>query len=151
MWSEVFTQISLPASAEIGSGLLIPHYGPVVINHAAKIGSNSFVHHGVTIGAAGTGERRGSPVIGNRVFIGANAIVVGPIEVGDDAVIGAGAVVNKSIPARAVVVGNPFRIVSYKGSFDLIRYDGMEEDADRIASMAAVDGALPQVETDAQL
>ncbi len=62
---------------------------------------------------------------------------LGDVEVGDDALIGAGAVVVRSVPARAVVVGNPARIISYKGSFDLIRYPGMESDPARIASLDA--------------
>jgi len=136
LFTEVFTGISLPAPAQIGPGLLIPHYGPLVINHAAVIGANCFVHHGVTIGASGIGERRGSPKLGDRVFIGANAVVVGPIAVGDDVMIGAGAVVTKSIPDRAIVVGNPAKIVSYRGSFDYVRYAGMEQDDARANSIA---------------
>src|SRR5204862_191005 len=73
--------------------------------------------------------------VGNRVFIGAHSIIVGRITVGDDAVICAGSVVTRSVPARAMVMGNPARVVSYDGSFDYIFYDGMDADAARKASL----------------
>lgn len=76
-----------------------------------------------------------APTVGDRVYIGPNAIVVGKITVGDDAMICAGSVVTKSVPPRAVVLGNPARVVSYSGSFDYIAYDGMENDPERIRSM----------------
>ena len=68
---------------------------------------------------------------------GANAVIIGPISIGDDAVIGAGAVVTKSIPPRSVAVGNPARVISEEGSFDLIRFPDMDEDAQRQASRTA--------------
>src|SRR5258708_7317924 len=82
-------------------------------------------------GVAGSGDNRGAPGIGNRVFIGAHSIIVGRITVGDDAVICAGSVVTRSVPARAMVMGNPARVVSYDGSFDYIFYDGMDADPAR--------------------
>jgi serine acetyltransferase len=62
-------------------------------------------------------------------------VIVGRITIGDDAVICAGSVVNRSVPARAVMMGNPARVVSYDGSFDYVYYDGMDVDPARRASL----------------
>ena len=131
------TRILLPPSCQIGTGLFIPHFGPVTVHPGAVIGENCTLHQGVVIGQAGRGERKGVPALGNRVYIGANAVLIGEITLGDDVAVGAGAVVTKSVPSRAVVAGNPARIISYSGSFDLIFYDGMDTDAQRLASLAA--------------
>jgi len=87
------------------------------------------------MGFAGQGEERGTPVLGDRVFVGPHAIILGKITIGDDALISPGAVVLRSVPPRAVVLGNPARVVSYDGSFEIIKYDGMEADVERIASL----------------
>ena len=60
------------------------------------------------------------------------------VAIGDDAVICAGSVVSRSVPARAVVMGNPARVVSYDGSFDYVFYDGMDVDPARRASLEKV-------------
>lgn len=127
--------ISLPAECEIGEGLYIVHYGPTVIHNNVKMGRNCSLSHMVTIGEAGRGDRKGCPTLGDRVYVAPGAIIIGKITIGDDAAIGAGAVVTKSVPPRAVVAGNPAKIISYRGSFDFIFYKGMEEDPDRITSM----------------
>jgi serine O-acetyltransferase len=132
---EVITGISLPPQGEIGEGLYIGHYGSIIVSPASRIGHNCSLAQNVTVGLAGTGEHRGAPVIGNRVFVGAHSIIVGRITVGDDAVICAGSVVMRSVPARAVVMGNPARVVSYDGSFDYVFYDGMDVDPARRASL----------------
>ena len=136
-WTGLRTRIILPAQAVIGPGLYIPHFGPVTVNPDVRMGENCTLHQGVTLGQAGRGERRGAPTLGDRVYVGVNAVVIGRISIGDDAVIGAGAVVTKSVPPRAVVVGNPARVVSLAGSFDLVHYPGMEEDPARLVSLAA--------------
>jgi serine O-acetyltransferase len=129
---EVLTGISLPPECSIGPGLYIGHMGPVIINSSVKIGANCNLSHLVTIGVGGRGHKRGCPVLGDRVYVGPGAVIFGKILIGDDVAIGAGSIVTKSIPARAVVAGNPARILSYKGSFDFVRYDGMESDSARI-------------------
>ena len=70
------------------------------------------------------------------MFIGAGAKIFGSITIGNDVVIGANAVVLKSVPDRAVVVGIPAKVVSMKGSFDIVRYPGMEDDPERQRSLA---------------
>ena len=135
----IATNIQIPPATSIGPGLFIAHAGYVVMSYETKIGSHCTVTQGVTLGhgAGGGRNRTGSPRIGNRVYLGPGSIVIGDIEVGDDALIGPGAVVVRSVPPRAVVVGNPARVISYKGSFDLIQYPGMESDPARQASLEA--------------
>ena len=77
-----------------------------------------------------------SPVIGNRVYVGPGAAILGPVNIGDDVLIGANAVLIDSVSSRAVVVGNPARVISRQGSFQLINYPSMEYDAERLASLA---------------
>jgi serine O-acetyltransferase len=136
--AEVVTGISIPWQCEIGDGLYIGHYGSIILAPEARIGHNCSLAQNVTIGMAPSNEGRGAPTVGNRVFIGAHSVLVGRITIGDDAVICAGAVVNKSVPARAVVMGNPARVVSYDGSFDYVFYDGMDVDPARRASLEKV-------------
>jgi len=136
--AEILTGISLPAEAEIGEGLYIGHFGTIIVAREARIGHNCSMAQGVTIGCGGAGEARGAPVVGNRVFIGAHSVIVGRIRVGEDAMICAGSVVTRDVPPRAVVMGNPARVVSFEGSFDHVVYDGVEVDQDRRASRDAV-------------
>ena len=133
------TRILLPPPCRIGAGLFIPHFGPVTVHPDARIGENCTLHQGVVVGQAGRGERKGAPSLGDRVYVGANAVLIGGITLGDDVAVGAGAVVTRSVPSRAVVAGNPARILSYEGSFELVFYDGMEAEPQRTASSPAED------------
>jgi len=134
---EILTGICIPTKCEIGEGLYIGHYGAIFFPAHGRIGHNCSVAQNVTLGVAGKGDARGAPTVGNRVFIGSHSVVVGKITVGEDAMICAGTVVTRSVPPRAVVMGNPARVVSYEGSFDHVLYDGMEADADRCKSREA--------------
>jgi serine O-acetyltransferase len=131
---EAFTGISIAPRAHIGPGLHINHFGGVIIGEGVVMGSNCNLSHGVTLGVSGRVER-GSPHLGDRVFIGPGAKAFGNITIGDDAAIGANAVVTKSVPERSVSVGVPARTISSKGSFDYIIYDGMEHDPARTKSL----------------
>jgi serine O-acetyltransferase len=102
---ETMTGISIPAEAKIGKGLRIHHFGGIIIHSAAVIGENCTIYHGVTLGDRGGWG--GAPRIGDRVLIGAGAKFIGEIEVGDDCIIGANAVVHTSVPAGCVAVGVP--------------------------------------------
>ena len=128
--------ISIQIECEIGEGLYIGHHGTTILPAHGALGRNCNLAQNVTIGLAGRGDRRGAPKLGDRVFVGTNAVVVGKIVVGDDAMICAGSVVTRSVPPRAVIVGNPARVVSYDGSFDHVAYDRMEEDPARQESLA---------------
>jgi serine O-acetyltransferase len=100
----------------IGPGFYLGHFGGVVISPSAVLGSNINIAQGVTIGAASRGARRGAPTLGDRVWVGANAVIVGRVTIGDDALIGPGAYVNFDVPEKSIVIGNPGKIVSQSGS-----------------------------------
>lgn len=93
--------------AEFGPGFVLIHSLGVVINGTVRGGSGVKIEHQVTIGA----EKRHSPVIGNDVFVGAGAKIIGPVRIGDGAKIGANAVVLTDIPAGATAVGIPAKVV----------------------------------------
>lgn len=100
-------------TAHIAESCTFYHCGlGVVIGNSAVIGENCDIYQNVTIGARETidGEHP-NPRIGNNVMIGAGAILLGDITIGDGAVIGAGAVVLRSVPEKAVVAGNPAKII----------------------------------------
>lgn len=103
----------LELNTHIGPGMLIVHYGGFRVNAAASIGANATIFPGVTIGSIRLGKRQGAPTIGNDVYIGANAAIVGGIKVGDDVVIAPNSFVNFDVPSHSVVFGNP-GIVKHK-------------------------------------
>lgn len=80
------------------------------------MGENCNISQGVTIGNISRGKLKGCPIIGNRVWIGANAVVVGNIKIGNDVLMAPLTYVNCDLPDGAVVSGNPLKILSYKGS-----------------------------------
>jgi len=106
------TGIQIPTETKIGNGFMIAHFGTIIINPHVTIGDNVNVAPGVVIGKANRGEKKGVPVIGNNVWIGANAVITGNIQIGDDVLIAPGAFVNVSVPAHSVVIGNPCEIHS---------------------------------------
>ena len=67
-------------------------------------------------------------VLGNRVFVGPGAKILGPVHLADDVAVGANAVVTKDLDDRAVAVGIPAKVMSHEGSFDFIVYETMEHD-----------------------
>ena len=93
--------------AEFGAGFVLIHSTGVVINGQVRGGSGVRIEHQVTIGA----ERRGSPRLGDDVFIGAGAKVIGPIVIGSHTRIGANAVVIADVPDCATAVGVPARVI----------------------------------------
>jgi serine O-acetyltransferase len=113
---EMLTGISIPASAQIGHSFYIGHFGGIILNAKTVIGNNCNISQGVTIGISGLGAHRGVPVIGNDVYMGANAVIAGNIVVGNYVLIGACSLVNSTIPDFSVVLGVPAVIISQKGS-----------------------------------
>lgn len=107
--------IQLSLIAELGEGLKFEHYGGIVIGDV-KIGKNCNIFQNVTIGYAGRGARGGAPTIGDNVVIGAGAVVVGPCHIGNNVFIGANAYVYQDVPDNAVVAAVPGRIISYNGT-----------------------------------
>ena len=108
--------ISIPFDTSVGEGLYIGHFGGIVVNHRAVIGRNCNLSQGVTLGVVNRGKRQGSPAIGEGVYIGPGAKVVGAVTVGDNVAIGANCVVTKDVPDNAVVVGVPARVISHDGA-----------------------------------
>ena len=106
--------------AEFGPGFVLIHATGVVINGQVIGGENVLIEHQVTIGA----ERRQSPRIGNNVFIGAGAKIIGQITIGDHSRVGANAVVLDDVPAYATVAGIPARVVRRRGGTDLTEVAG---------------------------
>ena len=87
-----------------------------MIGETVTIGDHCVMFHNVTLGGTGKYRGRRHPEVGHHVFIGTNAILLGPIRVGDHAKIGANAfVINHDVPASATVVGTPARIVKLDG------------------------------------
>lgn len=97
----------------IGSGLYLGHAHNISVNPQAVIGKNCNLSKGVTIGAENRGARKGAPVLGNSVWVGANATIVGYVTIGDDVLIAANAFVNVDVPPHSVVYGNPAVIKSH--------------------------------------
>jgi serine O-acetyltransferase len=127
--------------ADFGPGFVLIHATGVVINTTVRGGSNVYVEHQVTIGA----ERRAAPTIGNDVFLGAGAKVIGAVQIGDGARVGANAVVVKHVSAYTTVVGIPARVVRRRQPVPLAQATGQadsEADAnERMVEMVAGPGA----------
>ncbi|MBV8136573.1 MAG: serine acetyltransferase [Deltaproteobacteria bacterium] len=107
---EILTGIELPCEASVGKRFKIEHFGGIVVSGDAVFGDDVVVRNGVTVGLRRTGIR-GAPVIGDRVDIGAGAKILGRINVGNDVVIGANAVVIEDVPPNSIAVGVPARIL----------------------------------------
>lgn len=107
------TGIQIGWHSKIGAGLVLVHCGDIAVNNEVVIGKNCTLYHGVTIGMEFRGKRRGNPVIGNNVWIGSNACVVGNITIGDDVLIAPLSFVNFDVPSHSIVVGNP-AVVKHK-------------------------------------
>lgn len=99
----------IPYSTYIGENMLIAHSYSTVLN-AESIGDNFSCIHCIILGKRGNKR----PIIGNNVSMGAYSMIIGGVHVGGNAIIGAGAVVVKDVPANAIVAGNPARILKYR-------------------------------------
>ena len=95
---------------KIGYGFYIGHFGTIVINTGTVIGSNCNIAHLVTIGTTRRGSKAGTPTIGDEVWIGTGAIIVGKIIIGNNVLIAPGAYVNFDVPDNSIVIGNPGKI-----------------------------------------
>lgn len=112
--------IDLPLRTRIGKGLYIGHPFGIAVNGDSVIGHNVNISQNVTIGYKQRGDLSGSPVIGNNVYIGPGAVVIGKIKIGNNVVIGANSVVTKDVPDNAVVAGIPAKILSEEGSEGIV-------------------------------
>ena len=110
-WS-IATGCDLPINSEIGDNLLIPHRNGIVIHLECKIGPKYHIFQYFTSESNQPSIRSGVPTLGGHVDLGAGAKISGPIFVGNNAVIGANAVVLTDVPANTVAVGIPSRVIS---------------------------------------
>lgn len=104
--------IELPYSATVGRRVVIEHQNCIVIHGDAVIGDDSIIRQGVTLGNRRLDAPHDAPRLGNGVNVGAGAKILGAVTIGDGAVIGANAVVLSDVPAHAIAVGVPARVVS---------------------------------------
>jgi len=112
----------IPVSCKLGHGLKLGHFGGTVFQGEVELGDNCLISHGVTIGRNPRGKRKGTPVLGDRVYVGAGAVIAGGIQIGNDVLIAPNAFVNFDVPDGSVVVGNPGRVVSQGGVDGYIRF-----------------------------
>ena len=108
-------QVDINPAAKIGKGIMLDHATGFVVGETAVIGDHVSILQGVTLGGTGKSEEDRHPKICNGVLIGAGAIVLGNIKVGECARIGAGSVVVKEVPPRVTVAGVPARIIGEAG------------------------------------
>ena len=106
------THIQIGYETKIGEGFYIGHFGRIVINPRAILGKNINIAPGVIIGQENRGKRKGTPTIGNECWIGANAVIVGNIKIGNDVLIAPLSYVNFDVPDHSIVLGNPAKIIS---------------------------------------
>ncbi len=107
------TGIEIHPGATIGKRFFIDHGMGVVIGETTEIGDDVMLYQGVTLGGTSTRRVKRHPTLRDRVVVGAGAKVIGAIEVGENARIGAGSVVVTNVPANATVVGVPGHIVAF--------------------------------------
>lgn len=100
------TGLQLPVGA-MGFGIVLYHWGWMIVNSKAKIGKNVTIYPGVTVGAAGTGV----PTIGDNVFLGLDSKVLGDVHIGNNVVVAPNAVVVKDVPDNCVVGGVPAKVI----------------------------------------
>lgn len=108
--------IQIPRATKIGRGFLISHFGGIIVNQKTVIGNNCTISQNVTLGHLKRGKMEGAPIIGNDVYIGAGAVIVGKVSIGNNALIAPLSFVNKDVPDNAVVAGNPCTVINYNGS-----------------------------------
>lgn len=101
----------IPYPVTIDKGFNLVHFGRIIVAPNVKIGRNCNLFTGVTIGSTARGVKMGVPIIGNDVWIGPNAVIVGKVSIGDNVLIAANSYVNFDVPSNSIVIGNPGRIV----------------------------------------
>jgi serine O-acetyltransferase len=116
----LWTGIHLDVDAQIGPGFYVGHHGSIFVGPGTRIGRNCSIGQMCYLSAAAGPGSDGAPVVGDRVYLGPGSKVIGAVHIGDGAAIGANAVILDPVPPNAVMVGNPGRRISFKGSADLI-------------------------------
>ena len=113
-----WTQIEIHPGATIASGVFIDHGAGLVIGETAIVEKGVMLYHGVTLGGTGKDTGKRHPTVREGALVSAHAQVIGPIEIGTKAKVGAGAVVVSDVPSDVTVVGVPAKIVRVHGKKD---------------------------------
>ena len=113
-----WTQIEIHPGATIASGVFIDHGAGLVIGETAIVEKGVMLYHGVTLGGTGKDVGKRHPTVREGALVSAHAQVIGPIEIGAKAKVGAGAVVVSDVPSDVTVVGIPAKIVRVHGKKD---------------------------------
>ncbi len=152
--SRAVTGVEIHPAARIGSDFFIDHGAGVVIGETAEIGDRVTLYQGVTLGGTGFARGKRHPTVGDDVTIGSGAKLLGPVEIGHGAKVGANTVVISDVPSNSTVVGNPGHPVRVEGK----RPEGPDADwihlpdpvADAIRSLsdrlAAIEGRLADID-----
>lgn len=106
-WMSTKYGLEISTAASIGPGLYLGHPYNITVAQDTVIGKNVNLHKGCTIGRENRGRRMGAPTLGDDVFVGINATIVGKIHIGSDVVIAPNSYVNFDIPDYSIVIGNP--------------------------------------------
>ena len=114
--------ISIPFDTRIGPGFYIGHFGGIVVNSQAVIGRNCNISQGITIGQLNRGERKGVPTLGDNIYVGPGAVIVGAVTIANGCAIGANAVVTRDLGENSVAVGIPAKVISTQGSEGYVDY-----------------------------
>jgi len=119
--------ISISRETRIGSGFYIGHFGGIIVNGGCEIGKNCNISQEVTLGQANRGKNKGYPILGDNVYIGPGAKIIGAVRIGNNVAIGSNCVVTKDIPDNSVVVGIPGKVISQEGSKGYINRTDYED------------------------
>lgn len=122
-----WTQIEIHPGAKIASGVFIDHGSGLVIGETAVVEKGVMLYHGVTLGGTGKDAGKRHPTVRQGALISAHVQLIGPIEIGENARVGAGAVVVADVPSDVTVVGIPAKIVRVHGQKDTPTIKNLEE------------------------
>ena len=109
------TGIEIHPGARIGRRFFIDHGSGVVIGETAEVGDDVLMYQGAVLGGTSAAQVKRHPTVGHGVVIGANAVILGNIFVGDEAKVGSGSVVIRDVPPQATVIGVPGRVTRING------------------------------------
>lgn len=109
------TGIDIHPGAQIGRRFFIDHGSGVVIGETAEVGDDVLMYQGAVLGGTSSERTKRHPTLGNNVVVGANAVILGGVSIGEGAKVGSGSVVIASVPAGATVVGVPGRVTRING------------------------------------
>ncbi len=114
-FNRLVTGVEIHPGARIADGVFIDHGMGVVVGETSEIGEGVTIFQGVTLGGTGKGRGKRHPTVGRNAVLGAGAVVLGPVKIGDNVRVGAGSVVLRDVEANSTVVGVPARVARRDG------------------------------------